>query len=336
MLYVKENIFQTKGDYNMNMANKITGLHHVTAIASDAQKNVDFYAGILGMRMVKKTVNFDAPDVYHLYYGNEDGSPGTIMTFFIYPDNFQGRKGKGQLTVTSFSIPASSLSYWMKRLDKFNISYTKPQERFEGEEFIYFEDYDGLGIELVANTVDGREGFSYGQIPSENSVKGFYGILLTEEGYERTAELLTEQMDHRLIAEQGNRFRFSPGGKAGDIVDILCPPNGMTGLVGNGTVHHVAFATPEDNVQLEVREKLLGSGLNVTPVINRQYFHSIYFREPGGILFEVATNPPGFAIDEEPQHLGEGLRLPPWEEVNRTKIEKGLAAISLNIEKFKD
>jgi glyoxalase family protein len=318
------------------MANKITGLHHVTAIASDAQKNVDFYAGILGLRMVKKTVNFDAPDVYHLYYGNKGGSPGTLITFFIYPNNFQGRKGKGQLTVTSFSVPASSLGYWMKRLDKFNISCTKPTERFVGEEYIYFEDYDGLGIELVANTVDVREGFSYGHIPPEHAIKGFYGVLLSQEDYSRTAELLTSQMNHKLIKEQGNRFRFSPDGKAGDIVDILSPVNGMPGLVGNGTVHHVAFSTPEDKVQLEVREKLLENGLYVTPVINRQYFRSIYFREPGGVLFEVATNPPGMAIDEDPEHLGEELKLPPWEEVNRIEIEKGLATISFDIDKFKD
>ncbi len=318
------------------MANKITGLHHVTAISSDAQKNVDFYAGILGLRMIKKTVNFDAPDVYHLYYGNEYGSPGTIMTFFIYPGAARGRKGYGQLTVTSFSVPAGSLGYWIKRLDKFSIPCTKPVERFGSEEYIYFEDYDGLGIELIANTVDTREGFSHGQIPAEHTIKGFYGIALKEEDYNRTAELLTGQMDHKLVAEQGSRFRFSTDGKAGNIVDILSSANGMPGLVGNGTVHHVAFATPGDKVQLEVRDKLLESGLYVTPVINRQYFHSIYFREPGGVLFEVATNPPGFAIDENPEHLGQELKLPPWEEANRTKIEKGLVPISLNIEKFRD
>ncbi len=306
----------------------------MTAIASDAQKNFDFYAGILGMRMVKKTVNFDSPNIYHLYYGNEQGSPGTIMTFFIYPGITPGRKGKGQLTVTSFSISAGSLDYWMKRLDKFNISYTKPLERFDDEAFIYFEDNDGLGIELVANTSDMREGFGAGQIPPEHSIKGFYGVTLTEESHDRTAQLLTGLMDHKLITEAGSRLRFSPYGKAGGIVDILSHHNSKWGLGGSGTVHHVAFATPDNADQMEVRERLIGGGFNPTLVIDRQYFHSIYFREPGGILFEVATIPPGFAIDEEPEHLGETLKLPPWEEQNREDIEKGLVTISMKIDIF--
>ena len=318
------------------MSNKITGLHHVTAIASDAQKNFEFYSGILGMRMVKKTVNFDAPGIYHLYYGNEHGSPGTIMTFFIYPGIARGHKGKGQVTATSFSISAGSLEYWMRRLDKFGISYTKPQERFDSESFICFEDNDGLGIELVANTADVRDGFSDGLIPPEHSIKGFYSVTLTEESHDRTARLLTGLMDHKLIAEESNRFRFSPDGKAGDIVDIHYSPNGSWRLGGNGTVHHVAFATPDNKSQLEVRDRLLGSGLNVTPVIDRQYFRSIYFREPGGVLFEAATIPPGMAVDEEPGHLGESLKLPPWEEPNREDIEKGLATISIDLDKFRN
>ncbi len=318
------------------MSDKISGLHHVTAIASDAQKNVDFYAGLLGLRMVKKTVNFDAPDVYHLYYGNEDGAPGTIMTFFPHQGLVRGRKGKGQLTVTSFSIPATALGYWMKRLKKFGVPHTSPQERFQNEVYIYFEDYDGLGVELVANTADSRTGFSYGQIPEEHTVKGFYGITLSEEGYERTAGLLTEQMGHHHVAEKGNRFRFSASDAAGDYVDIVCSPESARGLSGSGIVHHVAFATANDNTQLEVREKLLSTGVNVTPVLDRQYFHSIYFREPGGVLFEVATSDIGFAKDEEPAKLGEALKLPEWEEPNRLKIERQLQPIALDIEKFMD
>lgn len=318
------------------MDNIITGLHHVTAIASDAQKNVDFYAGILGLRMVKKTINFDAPDVYHLYYGDEVGNPGTIMTFFPIQGLVKGRKGKGQLTVTSFSIPENALDYWMKRLEKFNIPYDKPQERFDGESFIYFEDNDGLGVELVANKTDNRSGFTYGQIPLEYAVKGFYGVSLSEEGYERTAGLLTEKMDHKLIAEKGNRFRFSASGKAGDFVDVICEPDGLRGLGGSGTVHHLAFATANDQTQQEVRERILQQGLNVTPMLDRQYFHSIYFREPGGVLFEVATSDIGFTYDEPKEHLGEALKLPPWEESNREEIEQGLKPIELNIDKFMD
>ncbi|MBA4055342.1 MAG: ring-cleaving dioxygenase [Marivirga sp.] len=314
----------------------ITGIHHVTALGDDAQKNIDFYAGILGLRMVKKTINFDAPDVYHLYYGNEKGSPGTIMTFFPYQGLVPGRHGKGQMTDTSFSVPASSLDYWVKRLKKFKIKFAEPQQRFENELFISFEDAHGLGLELVFNENDKRSGFTYGQIPGEHAVKGFYGVTLSEEGYERTAALLLEGMDHKLITEKGNRFRYSASGIPGDFVDVLCTPDAMRGLSGSGTIHHLAFATADDNTQLEVRERLLTKGLNVTPVLDRQYFHSIYFREPGGILFEVATNPPGFMIDEDAAHLGESLKLPSWIEPSRTEIEKGLQVVKLQPEKFAD
>lgn len=314
----------------------VTGLHHVTALAGDAQKNVDFYAGILGLRMVKKTINFDAPDVYHLYYGDEIGSPGTIMTFFPFPGMAKGRHGKGQMTVTSFSVPANSLEYWMKRLTKFNIKHTQPRHRFDDEVFIYFEDAHGLGLELVFNLEDKRPGFTYGQIPEEHAVKGFYGVELAENGYARTAALLLEGMDHKLIAEQGNRIRYSASGVAGDFVDIEWSPGAAQGMGGSGTIHHLAFATPDDGTQLDVREKLLSKGYHVTQVMDRQYFHSIYFREPGGILFEIATNPPGFAIDEAPEKLGEELKLPVWYENVRDKIEAGLQPIKIQTEKFMD
>lgn len=318
------------------MSKLVTGLHHVTALALDPQKNCDFYAGILGLRMVKKTINFDAPEVYHLYYGNEKGSPGTILTFFPYTGIPRGRKGKGQLTVTSFSIPANSIDYWLTRLKKFNIPHSNPATRFEDETFIYFEDNDGLGLELVANSQDRRPGFTYGNIPLEFSIRGFYGITLSEEGYEKTADLLLNQMNHNLLNEKDNRFRYSASGNPGDFVDILCNPDALRGIGGTGTVHHVAFATASDTTQLQARELLLQSGFNVTPVLDRQYFHSIYYREPGGVLFEIATIPPGFAIDEEPNHLGEALKLPPWEEHNRKIIENELVPIHLNTERFTD
>ena len=319
------------------MSNNISGLHHVTALTSDAQQNLDFYAGILGLRLVKKTINFDAPDVYHLYYGDEEGQPGTILTFFPFNGIPRGRKGKGQLTVTSFSIPENSLEYWTKRLTKFRIPFEGPAERFDDEEFIYFEDWDGLGIELIANKSDDRKGYSYGQIPLENAIKGFYSVALSEDGYERTSGLLTGQMDHTLVKEKGNRFRFSTSGKPGSFVDILCAPEAVRGMGGSGTVHHVAFATKNDQTQLEFREKLLSNGtVDPTPVIDRQYFHSVYFREPGGILFEAATSDIGFTLDEQKEHLGEKLKLPPWEETNRSEIERLLKGIELNIDKFRD
>lgn len=310
------------------MTKLVTGIHHITAIASDAQENVNFYSGILGLRLVKKTINFDAPDVYHLYFGNEKGLPGTILTFFPFPDIAKGRKGKGQLTVTSFSIPENSMDYWLKRLDKFQIAYRGPQQRFD-ELVVSFEDQDGLGLELVANKKDERVGFTYGNIPLEHAIKGFFGMTLSEECFEKTAGLLVGQMDHTLITEKGNRFRYSASGKAGDFVDILCNPDALKGLGGCGTVHHVAFATASKATQLEARDRLLKFGLNVTPVLDREYFHSIYFREPGGVLFEIATVPPGFAVDEPLEHLGESLKLPPWEEQNRQRIENELPPIQI-------
>ncbi len=317
------------------MTKLVTGLHHITALASDAQKNVHFYAGILGLHLVKKTINFDAPEVYHLYYGNEKGSPGTILTFFPYPGIPQGRKGKGQLIVTSFSISENSMDYWTKRLDKFHIKYEGPFKRFD-ELVISFEDHDGLGLELVVNNMDERPGFTYGNVPLEFAIKGFFGMTLSEECYEKTAGLLVGQMDHELIAEKGNRFRYSANGKPGDFVDILCNPDALKGIAGYGTIHHVAFATANDETQLEARTKLLKFGLDVTPVLDREYFHSIYFREPGGVLFEIATIPPGFMIDEPLEHLGESLKLPPWEEPNRKRIEKELQPIQLDTTDYID
>ena len=315
------------------MSNLITGIHHVTALASDPQKNVDFYAGILGFRLVKKTVNFDAPEVYHLYYGDQDGNPGSIMTFFPYAGIQQGRKGKGMLNVTAFSISEHAIDFWLKRLDKFKISYKKPQQRFE-ETFIYFEDFDGLGLELVANANDSRNGFTYGSIPLEYSIKGFYGVSISEEGYEQTAGLLSTQLNHKLINENGNRFRYSASGKVGDFIDILCTPDALRGLSGGGTVHHIAFNTQTDADQLLVREAIAKINLNVTPVIDRQYFHSIYFREPGGVLFEVATLPPGFTVDEPADQLGESLKLPHQYEQNRAELEKALPVLIIDHKKF--
>jgi len=312
----------------------ITGIHHVTALAGNPQKNIDFYSGILGLRLVKKTVNFDAPEVYHFYYGNETGQPGSILTFFPYGDIMKGRHGKGMLNTTSFSVAISSIEYWENRLKKFNINYKQPQERFN-EVFIYFEDEDGLGLELVFNDKDERQGFSYGNIPLENSIKGFYNVEIWEEGYERTAAVLTQQLDHTLIAEKGNRFRFAATDAPGNYVDILCAPDSLKGLGGNGTVHHIAFATANKQTQEEARIKIAQRMLNPTPILDRQYFTSIYFREPGGVLFEVATAEPGFMIDEDKEHLGESLKLPSWYEKHRTVIEEAVTPVTLNPQNFK-
>lgn len=218
------------------------------------------------------------------------------------------------------------MGYWTKRLDKFRIPYVGPQHRFD-ESFIYFEDYDGLGLELVENQKDTRPGFTYGKIPPENAIKGFYGITLSEEAYEKTAGLLIGQIDHALIAEKGSRFRYSSNENPWNFVDVLWNPDSLKGLPGYGTVHHVAFATAGEYSQLEACEKLLKFGLDVTSVLNRKYFHSIYFREPGGVLFEIATIHPGFLVDESLEHLGESLQLPAWLESNRVFIEKRLQSV---------
>jgi glyoxalase family protein len=313
----------------------ITGIHHVTALAGDPQQNLDFYSGILGLRLVKKTVNFDAPEVYHFYYGDEMGLPGSILTFFPFEGIQKGRQGKGMLNTTTFSIPAASLDYWLKRLKQFSIDHKPPTERVPGEIILYFEDPDGLGLELVANDKDDRPGFTYGHIPLEHAIRGFYSVELWEEGYERTAAVLTEQLDHKLIAEKGNRFRFAATNKPGNYVDIVCAPDRLRGSGGGGTVHHVAFSTPNQETQTAVREKIRKLFANVTPILDRQYFKSIYFREPGGVLFEVASADIGFDLDESKEHLGEALKLPDWYEQNRTEIEKLVKPVHLDLEKFR-
>jgi glyoxalase family protein len=317
------------------MEKLVTGIHHITALADDPQKNIDFYAGILGLRLVKKTVNFDAPEVYHFYYGNEAGQPGTIITFFPYEGIQKGRHGKGMLNRTTFSVSMSSLGFWENRLKRFDVQYRAPQERLDAEVVIYFEDPDGLGLEFVFNDKDSRPGFTYGHIPLEHSIKGFYSAEIWEEGYERTAGLLMEKMDHKLIAEKGNRFRFAAADVPGNYIDILCLPDTLRGLGGGGTVHHIAFSTPDAESQIEARKKISERMLNPTPVIDRQYFTSVYFREPGGVLFEIATAGPGFAIDESNKNLGEELKLPPQYEKYRSEIQNTIKPITLNLDNFK-
>lgn len=317
------------------MEQLITGIHHVTAIAGKAQTNIDFYAGILGLRLVKKTVNFDAPEIYHFYYGDEAGLPGSILTFFPYGSIQAGRHGKGMLNTTSFSVPSGSIGYWQARLQQFGVKYEPVQERFDQEAYLYLEDPDGLGLELVFNDRDLRAGFTYGAIPPEHAIRGFYHVEIWEEGYERTAALLTEQLDHILIAEKGNRFRFAATDSPGNYIDILCSPDSLRGLGGNGTVHHIAFATANEQTQQAVRTKITQRMLNPTPVLDRQYFTSIYFREPGGVLFEVATAGPGFAVDEEPQHLGEALKLPEQYEPHRAQIEQAIEPVELTWNQYK-
>ncbi|HLN21599.1 MAG TPA: VOC family protein [Bacteroidales bacterium] len=313
----------------------IKGLHHITALTSDAQKNLDFYSGILGLRFVKRTVNFDAPDVYHLYYGDESGSPGTVLTFFPFPGIRRGRKGNSQATVITFSVNENALDYWMKRLRMFGVSFSSPQHRF-GEIYIHFEDFDGLSLEIAGVPDDERTGYVNGNIPAGFELKGFHCIQLNEDNYNNTASFLTDQMNHTLIAEDNNRFRFSSEKGAG-YVDILFKPGESYGVNGSGSIHHIAFATDDYGSQHKFRDVLLNHGaVSPTDVIDRQYFKSVYFREPGGILFEVATKIPGFTIDEPLEHLGEKLMLPVWEEKNRSRIEGSLPELTIDNSIFRD
>jgi glyoxalase family protein len=313
------------------MDKKISGLHHVTAIATDPQQNLNFYASLLGLRFVKRTINFDDPGSYHFYFGDASGTPGTILTFFPWPDASRGSRGTGQIEEIAFTIAPSSVSYWLDRLQKQNVPAEKTSARF-GEEAIRFVDPDGLLLELIASaSVASVELWPDSPVPPEHSLRGFHSVSAALEGYERTAGLLTDSFGYRLIDQSGHRFRFASQNDAakGRIIDLLCLPDGHAGRVAAGSVHHIAFRAHDQNEQLEWREHLVGLGYNVTPVIDRTYFHSIYFREPGGVLFEIATDPPGFTLDEKMEELGTSLRLPPWMESARSQIERILPPIKL-------
>ncbi len=313
----------------MNLS--ITGLHHVTAIASDPQRNLDFYVGLLGLRFVKRTVNFDDPASYHFYFGDARGTPGTILTFFPWPGARRGHRGVGQIEATAFAISPDSVGYWLDRFKEQHVTAEKTSERF-GEEVIRFTDPDGLLLELIAADSPGKvESWTTGPVSAEHSLRGFHSVSAALEGYERTAQLLTESFGYDLAKESGNRFRFVAPSESGPgrIVDLLCMPDSRTGHVAAGSVHHIAFRAKDDHEQLQWREHLVELGYNVTPVMDRTYFHSIYFREPGGILFEIATEPPGFTLDEPIDELGSKLRLPTWMEAARSQIDQVLPPIKI-------
>ena len=312
------------------MVRGVLGLHHVTSISSDPQKTLDFCSKILGLRLIKLTVNYDDPSTYHLYFGDEIENPGTVLTFFPWPSQPSGRKGTGQATNTAFSIPQGSITFWQDRLKSHSVSQEATQKRF-GETVLSFEDQDGQGLELVGNKEnEGRTGWTHGPVPREHAIRGFHSVTLSEEVLERTESVLVDTLGFRLVGQEENRFRYEAGkGAADTIVDIVSRPNAQRGFVSVGTVHHVAFRAADDEHQKALRQEIVKADLNVTPVIDRNYFHSIYFREHGGVLFEVATDQPGFAIDESPEQLGTRLALPPWLEQSRAEIEKNLPPVSL-------
>lgn len=312
----------------------VSGIHHVTAITADAQANIDFYTGVLGLRLVKLTVNFDDPRSFHLYYGDELGRPGTALTFFEWPGIPRGRVGPPQATATAFAVPAGAIDFWADRFMERRVS-AAPSERF-GEKLLRTEDPDGMPIEIVGVKEPAGTPWTGGGVSADRAIRGFHSVSLAVEGYESTAETLTGLMGFERAGEDGNRFRYrAAGAGAGgadrasgkpsvglaSIVDILCSPDARRGGMGAGIVHHVAFRASDDAEHQSLRSRIAGAGLNITPVVERNYFRSIYFREPGGVLFEIATDGPGFTIDESRESLGKALMLPRQHEHLRAEIE---------------
>ena len=312
------------------MIHPILGLHHVTATVDDAQQDLDFCLDLLGMRLVKKTVNFDNHHVYHFYYGNEHGTPGTIWTTFPYKDRGVrvGTKGAGQVVASSFSVPASSLGFWRDRLKATGVEEHDIEGRF-GEDALRMTDPSGLWFELIGNDSDSRTPWTGNGVGAAEAIRGIHSVTLIVRSLGPTLALLTDVLGYSVVGQNGARTRVAAGGSApGHIIDIIEDGKADSAINGLGTVHHVAMAISTAEEQLRLREELLQMGLKVTEVRDRCYFQSIYFREPGGVLFEVATIQPGFAVDEEPASLGRALKLPPWEEPHRAIIEMGLASVT--------
>jgi predicted esterase/catechol 2,3-dioxygenase-like lactoylglutathione lyase family enzyme len=307
----------------------VLGIHHVTAIASDPQRNLDFYAGLLGLRLVKRTVNFDDPETYHLYFGDDVGNPGSIMTFFPWPGAKRGRQGTGQVAVTSFAVLPRALGFWVERLVRHGITYEGP-----AKQVIAFKDPDGLMVEIVADAgAEARP--AWGDAPGisrEQAIHGIHSVTVWAERGDDTERVLVDTLGFRPVREDDTTRRFTAGdGGPGTIVNVRSVGGFVRGAGGAGTVHHVAWRVADDTVQLRVREEVTKAGMQPTPVIDRQYFHSVYFREPGGVLFELATEPPGFGVDEPVEHLGERLMLPPQYEAHRGEIEAILPPIHLPV-----
>lgn len=312
------------------MENKILGIHHITAIAGDAKRNFNFYANILGLRFIKKTVNFDDPGTYHFYFGDEIGSAGTILTFFPWGEGIpQGRRGAGMATEIGYSVPKGSLEFWIERFEQHNVIYNKPAERF-GERYLTFLDPDGLKLELIeSSTPDTRKPWETDEVKAAVATRGFHNVTLTLNNIQGTAGVLTEVFGYKLIAQDANRYRYATDAvENAAIVDLVELKEEKKGLSANGTVHHVAFRVQNDEILMHFREKVAARGLSITPQIDRNYFHSLYFREPGGVLFEIATDNPGFLIDETLEELGKNLKLPAQYESRREDIEAHLVQIN--------
>jgi glyoxalase family protein len=305
----------------------VPGIHHVTAITGDVQKCTDFYVTVLGLRFIKKSINQDVPGTYHIYFGDSIGTPGTAMTFFGWPYLPPRQAGRGQVTVVAFAVPSSSLEFWTTRLRGMGIK-AKRITRF-GTDVIVLADVDGIELELVGEASDQRwVPWKDGPVDPSNAIRGFYSVTLTVGDAAPTANLLTTTMGFRQTGEETDRIRFETGAGGPDsTLDLIVAPDAPEGQETTGAVHHVAWRATDDAHQLAWRETLVKAGRRVTPVIDRWYFKSIYYREPGGVLFEIATDGPGFTVDESPEELGSTLSLPPWFGMDRDKLNKTLPPI---------
>ncbi|WP_051507295.1 ring-cleaving dioxygenase [Saccharibacillus sacchari] len=303
------------------MKKQTAGIHHITAIVGHPQENVDFYAGVLGLRLVKQTVNFDDPETYHFYFGNDGGKPGTIMTFFPWANAYQGKIGAGQVGITSFVVPVGSLPFWKERLTSFNVA-VRDFDRF-GESYLEFDDPHGLHLELVEREEGEVNTWTFGGVTPETAIKGFGGATLLSADPEKTADLLANVMGLEYIGQDGDLARYRSTSDIGNIIDLKLTPIAR-GTMGVGTVHHIAWRASDDADQREWQDYVADNGYGVTQVQDRNYFNAVYFREHGEILFEIATDPPGFAHDETPESMGTALKLPAQYEQYRTQLEQTL------------
>jgi len=307
------------------MENRILGIHHITAIAGDAQRNYDFYTKTLGLRFVKKTVNFDDPQTYHFYFGDETGSPGTILTFFPWPRVKHGKNGAGMVTEIGYSVPEGSLAFWKQRFEEAGVRHDEISERY-GEKQLPFQDPDGLWLTLIeAKKKDSRNGWITSEVDSGAAIKGFHTAVITLNNIQETASVLTDVFGYKQTGQDRNMYRFQTDAvDNAALIDLLEEPNAPGGINAGGTNHHIAFRVKDEETQMALRNKIVDRGLYITEKINRDYFFSLYFREPGGVLFEIATDNPGFTTDETVESLGSSLQLPDRYKPIRDRIEKAL------------
>ncbi|NRD76989.1 ring-cleaving dioxygenase [Bacillus sp. BRMEA1] len=307
---------------------KTTGIHHISAMVNDAQRNIDFYAGVLGLRLVKKTINFDRPEVYHLYFGNETGQPGTVITFFPWSKQLKGRIGTGQVGVTRYMVPKGSVSFWENRLQKFGIECFS-SVRF-GEKYLQFHDPDGLQIELTEGDQGPMNTWAFGGVPEEHAIKGFAGAVLFSAYPHKTTDVLENVLGLECIGQDDEFLRFTSTGQLGNTIDIHLNPK-VRGLMGAGTVHHIAWRAKDEGDHQRWRSLLQDRGYYPTEILDRNYFKALYFHEGGGILFEIATDQPGFAVDEPVTELGTKLMLPAWLESKREELETALPPVEVRV-----